>query len=128
MSERKFLPCVNEEKHSFLSAPGVVSRIDTNPNCNIDKIYKRQEKIEYMYKEIKIPNIVFKHVYQVNTWLFIANKPIVVAITCNGIHKDVKLKDVGIIQIGNHCIIKTNQNILTAETMDTIPVRAITNH
>jgi hypothetical protein len=59
-----------------------------------------------------------------NTWLFITKEPTNIALTCNGIREDILLKNAGIIQIGQNCILKTKQNTLTAKRTNTVPVKA----
>ena len=65
--------------------------------------------------ENAFPSLVWKQVYMPNTWLFITKEPTNIALTCNGIREDIVLKNTGIIQIEQNCILKTKQNTLTAK-------------
>lgn len=124
MTDYKFENSIPVMDNAYLCTPTVVSSIENNHNCIIDELYHRTDKSNCLSHQIKIKGIVWKQLYMVNTWLFIANQPTRAAIICNSIREDVILNNTGIIKISPVCIIETKRNTLQSKTISTIPVLA----
>lgn len=110
--------------NQYICSPTTVRSIENSPNCVIDEIYQRSEHTSCDIMVNKIHSIIWKQLYTVNSWMFITNKKIKVALTCNGIREDVQLNMTGIIQTSPDCIISTRQNILTPRRNDHVTVLA----
>lgn len=122
LDDAEFKMCVNLNNHKYVCSPSSVRNIETNSNCVIQELYQHNNKSSCDIEEHGIQSIVWKQLQMPNTWMFIANKPAKIAITCNGIRDDVLINSSGIIQLSQACNIKTKYNMLTPQRVDTIPV------
>jgi hypothetical protein len=59
-----------------------------------------------------------------NTWMVIAFKSTNGAITCNGVRKDIKIKDTLLIKIKDECTLRTKETMLRGERKSIISVKS----
>jgi Pao retrotransposon peptidase/Family of unknown function (DUF5641)/Integrase zinc binding domain len=116
--------CITIKPMSYLCAPAAVYNIEDHENCIIDAVFQRKDEHTCPQKEFTVENLLWKRLAMQNTWMVVANKSTNGAITCNGVRKDIKIKDTLLIKINDECTIRTKGTMLRGERKASISVKS----
>lgn len=108
------------DSNQYLCSPDAVLDMNKIPNCALDVIYGRTQTSSCVQQTFHVPNQVWKHLYMINTWMFITNKPERISLRCNGELEGIWVKESGIIQLNQTCTLDTGKSLLKTRTLTQI--------
>jgi Baculovirus F protein len=124
LTTKELSECITIKAMAYLCAPAAVYNIEEHENCIIDALFQRKDDHSCPQREFSVENLLWKKLAMQNTWLVIANKSTNGAITCNGIRKDIRLKDTVLIKINDECTLRTKGTMLRGERRSSIAVKS----
>ncbi|XP_055715173.1 uncharacterized protein LOC129809389 [Phlebotomus papatasi] len=85
----------------------IVYNIPDRPSCVLDEIFRRHQGEECVTKKVTVQDVIWKKLNTENTWFYMTEKPISVAVLCSGFREETLINGSGILHVKRDCSVKT---------------------
>ncbi|GAB0093955.1 hypothetical protein DMENIID0001_091490 [Sergentomyia squamirostris] len=108
--------CQRIQPATLICQVEVLCNILEHASCMINQILDKKNEERCPIKKVTLKDILWKKMSVENSWLYIVEKPTLIAVICSGFREEVTINTTGIIQIKRDCLIKTKTFTLTSTT------------